>query len=70
MKVLVTSRNEEDLIKIEGATVAKTLNTKGGPVNCGLCLLYKNYSMHRLPTNKNITYICSGHAYKISEKYT
>ena len=26
MKVLVTSTNEEDPIKIEGATVAKTLN--------------------------------------------
>ena len=26
MKVLVTSANEEDPIKIEGATVAKTLN--------------------------------------------
>ena len=26
MKVLVTSMNEEDPIKIEGATVAKTLN--------------------------------------------
>ena len=26
MKVLVTSKNEEDPIKIEGATVAKTLN--------------------------------------------
>ena len=28
MKVLVTSTNEEDPIKIEGATVAKTLNIK------------------------------------------
>ena len=28
MKVLVTSTNEEDPIKIEGVTVAKTLNIK------------------------------------------
>ena len=37
--------------------------TKGGPVNRDLFLLYKNYSMHRLPIYKYITYTCSGYAY-------
>ena len=46
------------------------LYAKGGPVNRGLCLPYKNYSMHRLPIYKYITYTCSGYAYKISERYT
>ena len=36
----------------------------------GLCLLYKNYSMYRLPIYKYIAYTCSGYTYKISEKYT
>ena len=44
--------------------------TKGGPVKRGLCLLYKDCSMHRLPIYKYVTYTCSGYAYKISEKYT
>ena len=46
--------------------------TNAGPVNCGLCLLHENYSMHRLPIYKFITYMYtySGYTYKISEKYT